>query len=266
MGVTDKGLSRVLGSLLPSGVVAEKSMEIPDFRETDRQVLATLRTELAVSRNSEHQSMCSVREVLGAVLSLIVVLALPIGGTYLYWKSSHDEKVHEQALVSAKRERDNAIRADILALAGRYSAIADWWKGLGKDSMESEVFSASLTKLLVRRDGRPILFVASLRDVSEDAQGYIIDFDAPVTFLKQMRLRLRCTEAQGQAALSFSRNERRRYAVVARIDSVQSADGVNDIEGEPEPSLVIAQFLDVLPVGSYIGDYRDMTSLSRSHD
>ncbi len=240
-------------------------MNIPDFRDTDLQLIKQMKTELSTITNNQSTSARSSRQIFSSVVSVLLVLALPVGAFYFYWRSSRDEKVREQAAITARLEKETATRKTINEFAARYGAVVDWREGLGKDGMFTRVFTSAVANLVVRADGHPVLFVASIRDVSKEASGYVIDFDAPVNLVYEMRLRLRSTEEQAQLASSHSKEEKNRYALVAQIESVEGIEeGLQHDEGMSELSLGTGKCLDFIPVGPYKGDYHDMISLSKA--
>lgn len=126
----------------------------------------------------------------------------------------HQEYVKAQE--EAKRQADWESR--ISRLLESDNAVRDWEKQLEPNV---RTFSAELTPLLVRQDGRPIFSIVSLRDVSTSEGGYIIEFQEGGRFWPPLRLRLRCTSEQAQLAMAERFGE---YALVARIESVESMD------------------------------------------
>jgi hypothetical protein len=81
------------------------------------------------------------------------------------------EKLHERALARQERERREAEVNSIRTFAASHNAIVDWQKTLCNGDTTSHLFSVDLANVLIRPDGRALMFYAELKDITHAKDG-----------------------------------------------------------------------------------------------
>lgn len=187
----------------------------------------------------------------------VLLLAVLAWGVVSHFRSESQQKRDNQRRADAQ---ETQVQQSIMQLANANSAVTDWKRQVGKQKL----FSAELATAFIRRDGRPLLFIVSLRDVNTSIAGYEIEFDAYANLQSKVRLVLRCSSEQADQVMHSPRNSGGRYVVVARIDSVQSGDAVSyeDTDGEKEKERVTVArgtCIQLRYIGLYFTDlFQDM--------
>lgn len=166
--------------------------------------------------------------VIGGILLMGLVLAALI---------VEIRKIHlkDELEAQQKAQREGADKLAeqrrINVLAAKWDAVSKWHEEFsGQDSF---LFTAVVTRVLVRSDGRPLLFKdADAEDVVERAGQYTCYFRVPLNtggllplLNTTARLALSCDSAAAEALMRRGQGE--NYAVVARISGVQSYEDVN---------------------------------------
>jgi len=157
-------------------------------------------------------------------------------------------------------ERQRTAQA-IGELARAHNAVVDWRKGLAAKEPLGRVFSAELVPVLIRSDGRPILFIADLLDVSSESGDYTCKFEAYANAIQKMGLILACTPDQ---ANQIMHDPEGRYAVVVQVASV--SPGVPETGGSTDETQtasfpVYGRCLGQVNVGKdYIDDLMEVIS------
>jgi hypothetical protein len=193
------------------------------------------------------------------LVSLGVAGAL-LWGYLTYQRAGEEREKREQAAYDAK---DKATEKRVSQLASRYDAVTDWRKSLGSKDIVRQTYSAELTPLFVRSDERPILFIALVRDVSSEPDGYTIHFETQAN-LSQVKLLLQCTPEQAQLVMSHPADYENLYAVIAQIREVVSSDETVE-QGKSRPAPVASgKCIDLMPVGSYLAGYMEMFSTTKT--
>jgi hypothetical protein len=185
------------------------------------------------------------------------MFALFIWGCFAYQR-------HEQEKEDAKwRAKRKEVQDSIARFAAKYNAVVDWQNNLRSQTRGATIYTAQLAPVLVRTDARPILFLASVRDVAEEGDRYILLLDGRVNVTSRFLLQLECNADQANLAMSRRRGEwADRLAVVATITSVNSAViAVHDEDGGTEQKPVseaTGRCVDLMPIGPYFGDILEM--------
>jgi hypothetical protein len=193
-----------------------------------------------------------------SVLVVSAVFGLFIWGCVAY---QHHEQAKEEAKWRAKRKE---VEDAIATFAARYNAVADWQKSLRSQNPGGTIYTAQVAPVLVRSDARPMLFLASVRDVVKEEGRFVLLFDGRVSLGSRFLLRLDASTDEANLAMSHRRNDPAdRFAVVATITSVDSSTmAVHDEAGtEQKPvSQASGRCVDLMPIGSYWGDILEMVS------
>jgi hypothetical protein len=145
---------------------------------------------------------------------------------------------HLRHALDAQRETERE-RAEKLAEQHRIDLLASQWNAVTKwqeefSGQDSFLFTAAITRVLVRPDGRPLLFNdADAEDVVERAGQFTCYFGVALNrsggllplLNTTARLALSCDSAKAEELMR--RGEGESYALVARISGVQSYENVN---------------------------------------
>jgi hypothetical protein len=189
-------------------------------------------------------------------IGCLVVLAAAVAGAFLWFYHQRQEKMREDRAHEAQEEQ---ARQRILQFAAQYDAVTDWRKSLSSEVVPHIVYGAELTPLFVRQDHRPLLFVVSVKDVTLQDSEYTIHSETRIFFGKPLRLELRATPEQARTVMANSADSIARYAIVARIESVNEFNqSSQNSEGPRTRSVAEGECVGVLPVGRYFGDILEM--------
>jgi hypothetical protein len=140
-----------------------------------------------------------------------------------------------------------------------HNAVTDWKKGLGEALKLEPIYTVNLQRLLVRDDGRPLLFYASVNDVKEQNGRNLLVLETQIDIRATLRLVLECDPARAREVMEQRGPEfERYYAVVAQIRSVrksadESASNRDNESGSASAESFVAEgrALDLLFVGAY---------------
>jgi hypothetical protein len=131
------------------------------------------------------------------------------------------EKLHERALARQEAERREAEVNSIKTFAASHNAIVDWQKTLCNGDTTSHLFAIDLANVLVKPDGRALMFYGELKYITHAKDG--VDtawFETHGCGGTNMKLRL-SVDADTMQKLQASRSEPVPYFVVAaNISSV----------------------------------------------
>jgi hypothetical protein len=146
-------------------------------------------------------------------------------------------------------------------LAGAHDAVVDWRKGLAAKEPLARIFSAELAPVLIRTDGRPLLFIADVMDVSSKGGDYLCKFEAYANAVQKLDLILVCTPDQANQVMHDSEG---KYAVVAQVASIgpgvpKAGENGDETQGVSFP--VYGKCLGQVNVGKdYIDDLMEVIS------
>jgi hypothetical protein len=169
-----------------------------------------------------------------------LLVAIPFGsliiglGGYYFHRSQEKERLEDEEYAARERVTANAIRG----LAATYNAVSDWNRTLGKGTSPDKLYSAELDDIFVRADGRPLLFLARLKDVTKQGTEYNCIFQTPGGLEFELILSLSCDQTQASQAMHPADSGYGRYAVIAQLTTVelgqQEAHGPGEEEEMPE--------------------------------
>lgn len=173
--------------------------------------------------------------VLAAIASLA---ALYVSETRRAENEAKQQKAEQEKL--QKRVSD---------LATKHNAMSDWRKEIKATALE-RIYTASLTPPLVRQDGRPILLIAPLKDVTSSEGKYQAIFEARANIVTPIRFVLDCDDSQARLLMSFPGQRNAHFAVIATVRALESTGG----SGEDQAlALARGKCVDLIPVGTYDG-------------
>jgi hypothetical protein len=175
----------------------------------------------------------------------------------------HSENVKEDKERAARRAEIEAHTSRISGFASRHNAVMDWQKA--NASKIGRVYTAELTPLLVRGDGRPVFLIAKVDDVSTTQGHSVIYLDARMTLTSGLRFRLECTPDQGRLVMGYP-SWNNWYAVIAQIQSVGSVEKVlHDADANSDElasiPLAVGRCVDLMHVS--FDEYREFTKDER---
>jgi hypothetical protein len=213
----------------PNPVCARKGT---DLDQSD--ILMVLGVVLALAFVA--QTLTRGRRIVPQLIGVGLVMGA-LGGYVVYRHREQTRKAQEQATKWAEFE------SRIAQFTIKHNAVTDWQRPLlAKEA--PRIYTAELTPLLVRMDGRPIFLFASLRNVSESDGRTVIYFDEATSLESQFKLQLDCSPNEGHFVISD--DTAYRFAVIAQIQSVEYV-----VAGDY--SLATGRCVDVMPVS--LGDY-----------
>ncbi len=151
----------------------------------------------------------------------------------------------------AQQQADQArIKLAITQLASTYKAVSDWPNTLDKIRYDDvtqllekrhrvATYDAEVSGVLIRRDGRPLLFVADVESVSESQSSSSCTFNVP---RYELKLTLACSQESAKHIINESATAGGlvligQYALVGRISSVhhfadkQAGEAGSDSDG-----------------------------------
>jgi hypothetical protein len=176
----------------------------------------------------------------------------------------NNEESEESRTQRGVQTQDQRTHQAIDKLADAQNAVIHWRPGLSGKDPDRRIFSAELAPILVRSDGRPILFIADVLDVSSTGKDYLCSFKADVNVYQKIVLILGCTPEQ---ASQIMKGPEGNYAVVARVTSLGSAGPKPDGDDDEKGSARFRAYgicLGQLYLGSYyLDDIMEMLSIPK---
>jgi len=181
----------------------------------------------------------SGRRVKTGVVLLALVLAI-----WLAMLKIHESNRKERLAAEQKAEQEKAAKLDqkrrIAQLASKTNAVTKWREEFS--STGEFLFTADVTRVFVRPDGRPLLFDgAEAQDVAQRGAEFLcyfgVDLSPNNSYLQgntTARLALSCDPSMAKKMMQ--RGEGEMYAVVASISAVPSYDEVTTNESSAESS------------------------------
>ncbi len=186
------------------------------------------------------------------------LIAFLIIGASLYWlQKARKEKQEEARQKSEAAAEIRKVKESIGKVGETYNAVVDWRPKVISDTQSAPQYSVELENLLVRQDGRPILFVGELHDVLSVKGALQCIFDTKGGFSWKVRFYLACTSDQAKLLTEIrSPNPLQRFAVVAHITSASKSaqEAVESDESQTSAPKFWAngRCVDFLFVGSYL--------------
>jgi hypothetical protein len=151
----------------------------------------------------------------------IAVWVIVIGGIIVGWQEC--KRYSERKAKSAERAKEESTRKAIIELADKYNAVADWKKPLSKIwSDVLDVFTMEVEDALLRKDNRPVLFLAQVKDVERKEGAYTVRFWNEFGKMPQVEFVLDCSDEQVRKITQQQRSQYgSNYAVIAAINKVK---------------------------------------------
>jgi len=213
------------------------------------------------SKPEQNRTQPSVWNHLAGPMLLLAMIGL------ILWPvlaNQRREKADQARKAAERQAHIQQIENSISSLAQRYNAVQNWRDSLLADKKSFDrIFTMEVAPVLARADSRPILFLASLHDVSGQSDHPIIYFDSYVNFRSALRLQLDCSTDQANIVMKTRHGTEGRFggdrfAVIAQVSSVDSAnielDSANGNNRNDPMSEVKGRCVDIMPIGDYRGD------------
>lgn len=197
-----------------------------------------------------------------AIKIVIVIIAIAIG-VYVVSNiiSSRRSKVEEE---KANAEKKLKIERNISDMVVQFDAVADWRSSFDEKDILEPIYTIHIQEALLKTNGRPILFYASVDDVLKREKQHIVRFVNWLDIGLTIYFELQCNEDQTKRLLEipteFFLDE---FAVIAQIEEVRKpefavrayARGSEEAEIEVESSdifIATGKCLDFLYVGDLL--------------
>jgi len=197
-------------------------------------------------------------------IPLLLIAVVVIWGIISHYQSEAEKKRQQEeqtkAKAKAKEQRINRIKLAIADLALAHNAVSDWRQSFALKGALDRIYSAELARVLIRPDGRPLLFIAEVLDVNSSGSSYICTFQGDVVNQSwRLKLLLACTPDQ---AAQIMHNSFGTYAVVAYISSIGTAEqrtGEDEWESEEGRFPAYGRCVGQVYLGGYY--FRDLSEI-----
>jgi hypothetical protein len=154
-----------------------------------------------------------------------------IGGVAVWFTFTNNATTKMEKAKAAKGIEDAAAQKEtqgaITQLGSKYNAVSDWNKPLSEKSLISPIFTIEVEDALLRKDNRPVLFLATVKDVERKENKYCIRFLVDdleeLGLFTKIEFILECTEEQAKTITHQPITFWTRYAVIADIQKVEKA-------------------------------------------
>jgi heme exporter protein D len=198
-----------------------------------------------------------------SLLSGLTILAVLI----VLIDSVNCKKTPVNPQVEQAKAEEQRIKRAVGELAQAQNAVVNWRQVFAAKGPRGRIYSAELAPVLIRPDGRSLLFIADVVDVSPSANAYVCSFQADVNLSWKLRLVLGCTPDQATQIMHASSG---KFAVVAQIFSLGSAElnaGGDGLETEGGRFSASGKCVGQLFVGKdYFDDFLDILSFPSPDD
>jgi hypothetical protein len=202
---------------------------------------------------------------------MVLFICVPIGLVVaLYLRSEAKEKRAQEAELAKTQAQEKNVEDSIARLAFKHNAVGDWYKPIPKGRTTETLYTADLMPLLVRPDGRPILFLGEIKDVSINGDEYLLTIKTEgFGSFPRIDWLLETNAELAKQILDAKKQKGERYAIVANIVALQKGEQIAHSEEDngSYPEAVFSargQCVDIMPVGQYLGDI--LTHLQDSYD
>jgi hypothetical protein len=151
----------------------------------------------------------------------IAALVIVIGGIFVWWLHIKNDTTEKAITIQAKEE---STRKAIIELADKYNAVVNWSEPLSKKPFLSPVFTIEVEDALLRKDNRPVLFLAKVGDVERKENKYLVRFFSAGGLEKSSSMFefiLDCSDEQVSKIIQQQIEYGDRYAVIAAINKVK---------------------------------------------
>jgi hypothetical protein len=168
-----------------------------------------------MATDSEEKAMKKINWLRFMLLFIVLVVVIWIGKNKITeWKMENGKEIQAAKDENEKKEE---IKRRIIKIASEYNAIINW-----DDSLDRRKYSFEVYKAMKPNDIRPILIIASLRDIIKRDDKYFILFNHRNMIICMFSLE--CSHSQVSQLLEQKPNRYGRYAVIAHIKSVQKQE------------------------------------------
>jgi hypothetical protein len=165
--------------------------------------------------------------------------------------------LRERAIIRAKQERRLAEINSIKDFVAHTNAISDWQKTLCNGDTDAHLFSTDLENVIVRPDGRGIMFYGELKDILPDKDNSSTAvFNAHGCVDTKLELRLTANPEVVQKLQASRSNAIPYFVMSATITSVSKpgrptprGDAVGTLDETGEIIIVKGRLFDVLYIG-----------------
>jgi hypothetical protein len=201
---------------------------------------------------------------------IVAAWVVIIGGIVGWWvfAKNDESKTKSTEPKSMEQARKESIHKAIIELADSYNAVVNW-----REPLRIKPFTIEVEGALLRKDNRPVLFLATVEDVERKENKYLVRFVTDnldvLPVLAMFEFVLDCNDEQTKKITQQQIEFWERYAVVAEIQKVRKvifglkADNYTE---EPEISIdtqdvfvATGKCLDLL----FVGDYFDYSILEK---
>ena len=174
-----------------------------------------------------------MKNALGKIVTIVIVLAV---GYWLFFGILSKKQVVNVEEQEVQAEKLLKIKKSVQDMVTKHNAVTDWQGSLEKDGIEP-TFTIEFQDTLIRKDSRPLVFVAAVEDIVRDSNSYTAHFHNRFDLLlsADVHFVLDCTPEQVQEIMKQSNSVFENYAVVAHVTSVRKiryrvvADGDEDV-------------------------------------
>ena len=173
-----------------------------------------------------------MKNALGKIVTIVIVLAVGywiVSGIISIRRAGTEKQAAEQA-ANAEEQKVQAekllkIKKSVQNMVTKYDAVTDWQGSLEKDGIEP-IFTVEFQDLLIRKDSRPLVFVAAVEDIVRDSNNYIAHFHNSYNTLlsADVHFVLDCTPEQVQEIMKQSIDSYLNYAVITQISGVRKVN------------------------------------------
>ncbi len=172
----------------------------------------------------------SLHPIIGALL-LAVVLA------------TFSCRQRSEGPAERKAQARAEVQARIAELSAKYNADTEWQKPFDKPD-RLFFYTVELQRALIRKDGRPLVFVALVDDVFLHTDGrYVLQAHLTVGLDREIHLDLRCGVQELRGLLDRTPEILEEFAIVARVREVRKpllqavAQAGDEMANTPEVAL-----------------------------
>jgi hypothetical protein len=198
--------------------------------------------------------------------ALVVAISFLVLWVYFAHNRAEDARARREEAERATQQATEkaALQERISELAKRHDAVTDWRSHLRDRTIIDPIYSAELTAALINPERRPVLFIGSVRDVGQVGGKYVLSLEGGINLRTHFLLHLSCSDEQAKSIMAEPRGESNRFAVVATIVSVDSAQRRDEGASSRRTEInVTGELLGFEYLGPYRGDRDEVFSTFR---
>jgi len=201
-----------------------------------------------------------MKNIASKIVFALIALAIGIWIVLNIISSQHSNVKKEKAEVEKKIQ----IEQTISNMVARHNAVTDWKKNFNeKSTLLGRIYTVQVEDALIRSDGRPVLFFASVDDVTRIGNKYYVHFHNWFDLSPEIRFVLECDSEQVKKIMGQITDFFEQYAVVALISSLQRPKfEVKAYPHSAEDAEVVVEFSDIFIARGrcldllFVGDYK----------